>query len=257
MARSAWDCAAMLAVIAGYDASDETCAERPVDDYLSRLDGSLRGVRVGVERAHHFPEEADPALAATFEVAVKALARLGADVVEVTLPYYEEMRTATMVTSRAEALAYHRQDLQDRWPDYFEATRLGVARGVMANGADYVQAQRIRRLAQRSLQVLFGVVDVVVGPTSATPATAYTDLRARMIDGGAMRLSFTSYWNAVGQPALVTPMGFNAAPLPLSMQIAGRPFDEATVLKVGDAYQRVTDWHLHVAPSVTAALTAA
>jgi aspartyl-tRNA(Asn)/glutamyl-tRNA(Gln) amidotransferase subunit A len=257
MTRSARDCATMLAVIAGYDPSDECCADRPVDDYVGGLTGSLAGVRIGVERAHHFPPEADPALRGAFDAAVDALVALGADVVEVSLPYYDEMRAALMVTSRAEALAYHRADLRERWGDYFEATRLGVARGVMGSGADYVQAQRVRRLTQRRLADLFGEVDAVVGPTSATPATAYADLRDRMIDGGAMRLSFTSYWNAMGLPALVTPMGFNAAGLPLSLQIAGRPFEEALVLKVGDAFQQVTDWHLQVAPLVTAVLAPA
>jgi aspartyl-tRNA(Asn)/glutamyl-tRNA(Gln) amidotransferase subunit A len=254
MARSARDCATMLSVIAGFDPSDESCADRPVDDYLIGLDGSLAGVRVGVERAHHFPEEADPALASTFDAAIEVLAGLGADVVEVSLPYYAEMRAALMITSRAEALAYHRADLGLRWEDYFEATRLGVARGVMASGADYVQAQRVRRLAQRKLRDLFGSVDVIVGPTSATPATAYGDMRARMLDGGAMRLSFTSYWNATGLPALVTPMGFTGDGLPLSLQIAGRPFEEAMVLKVGDAFQQSTDWHLRIAPLVGAVL---
>jgi aspartyl-tRNA(Asn)/glutamyl-tRNA(Gln) amidotransferase subunit A len=254
MARSARDCATMLSIIAGFDPSDESCADRPVDDYATGLDGSLAGVRIGVERAHHFPEEADPALAGSFDDALEVLTGLGAELVEVSLPYYEEMRAALMVTSRAESLAYHRQDLRDRWNDYFEATRLAVVRGTLASGADYVQAQRVRRLTQRKVLDLFGTIDAVVGPTSATPATAYADLRARMIDGGAMRLSFTSYWNAMGLPALVTPMGFNAQGLPLSMQIAGRPFDEALVLKVGDAYQQMTDWHLRVSPLVSAVL---
>jgi aspartyl-tRNA(Asn)/glutamyl-tRNA(Gln) amidotransferase subunit A len=254
MARSARDCATMLAVIAGFDPSDESCADRPVDDYVTGLDGSLAGVRIGVARAHHFPAESDPALAPAFDAAVAVLEQMGADLVEVTLPYYEEMRTAVTVTSRAEALAYHRQDMIERWGDYFEATRIGVARGVMATGADYVQAQRVRRAAQRQLAELFRTVDAVVGPTSATPATAYADLRARMLDGAVMRLSFTSYWNAMGLPALVTPMGFNAGGLPLSLQIAGRPFDEALVLKVGDAFQQATDWHLRIPPLVAATL---
>jgi Asp-tRNA(Asn)/Glu-tRNA(Gln) amidotransferase A subunit family amidase len=252
MARSARDCAAMLSVIAGYDASDECCADRPVDDYLAALTGSLSGVRVGVERAHHFPEEADPALRETFEAAVAVLADLGATLVDVELPYYDELRVASMVTSRAEAMAYHLPDLQTRWDDYFAATRLGLARGALATGADYVQAQRVRRLAKGRLAELFQTVDLVVGPASPTAATSYADLPARMFDM-AMRLSFTSYWNAVGQPALVVPMGFNAAGLPLSLQIAGRPFEEATVLSAGDAYQGATTWHLQVAPMVTAA----
>jgi aspartyl-tRNA(Asn)/glutamyl-tRNA(Gln) amidotransferase subunit A len=142
--------------------------------------------------------------------------------------------------------------MQSRWDDYFAATRVGVSRAVFASGADYVQAQRVRRLAKGRVAEMFKTVDIIVGPTSATAASSYDDLPGRMLES-AMRLSFTSYWNAVGHPALVVPMGFNAAGLPLSLQIAGRPFDEATILAAGDAYQRVTDWHLRVAPLITSA----
>lgn len=252
MTRSARDCATMLTVIAGYDPSDESCVDRPVDDYAAGLNGSLVGIRVGIERAHHFPPESDPAVSEAFEAAVEALAGLGAELVEVSLPYFDQMRTATTVTSRAEALAYHRTDMQSRWDDYFAATRVGVSRAVFASGADYVQAQRVRRLAKGRVAEMFKTVDIIVGPTSATAASSYDDLPGRMLES-AMRLSFTSYWNAVGHPALVVPMGFNAAGLPLSLQIAGRPFDEATILAAGDAYQRVTDWHLRVAPLITSA----
>jgi aspartyl-tRNA(Asn)/glutamyl-tRNA(Gln) amidotransferase subunit A len=252
MARSARDCAAMLSVVAGYDPSDECCAQRPVDDYLAALNGSLSGVRVGVERAHHFPEQADPALRETFESAVAVLGDLGATLVEVELPFYEELRVASMLTSRAEAMAYHLPDLQSRWGDYFAATRLGLARGALATGADYVQAQRVRRMVKGRLAELFQTVDLIVGPTAPTAATSYADLPARMFDS-AMRQNFTSFWNAVGQPALAVPMGFNRPGLPLSLQIAGRPFEEGLVLRAGDAYQVATTWHLQVAPMVTAA----
>ena len=223
---------------------------------MSGLGVSLAGLRIGVERAHHFPPESDPALAGTFERRSPSSAGLGAKLVDVSLPYYDEMRAATMVTSRAEAMAYHRGDLQSRWGDYFLATQVGVSRAVFASASDYVQAQRVRRAAMAKVNELFGDVDMVIGPASATPANSYEDLPARMMES-AMRLSFTSYWNATGQPALVVPMGFNAEGLPLSLQITGRPFGEATILRVGDAYQEATDWHLRVPPIVTTAFASA
>jgi aspartyl-tRNA(Asn)/glutamyl-tRNA(Gln) amidotransferase subunit A len=249
LARSAWDCAAMLGVLAGYDPSDADSADRPVPAYLDQLDGGLAGLRIGIERAHHFPEGSDPALEGCFEAAVTALQGLGASVVEVSLPYYDETNAAVMVTMAAEAMAYHRQDMRARWNDYFEFTRAIVAQGALVSGADYVQAQRVRRVVQRDLQQLFGQVDAIVMPTAAIGAVSYDELN--QLDFSKMwNLVFTSYWDAVGNPALVVPMGFSVAGLPLSLQIAGRPFEEGVVLKIGDAYQRVTDWHQKEAPLI-------
>jgi aspartyl-tRNA(Asn)/glutamyl-tRNA(Gln) amidotransferase subunit A len=247
LARSARDCAAMLAVIAGYDPSDESCADRPVDDYLGALDGDLHGVRIGVERAHHFPEGADPALVDRFDNAVEVLASLGADIVEVTLPYYEEINAAVMATMASEALAYHRGDLQNRWGDYFEGSRAMFAIGALVSSADYVQAQRVRRAAQRRLRDLFGTVDLVVSPTAAIGAPAIDSLGPDRILELFTKV-FTSYWDATGNPALVVPMGSTEGAMPLSLQIAGDAFAESLVLRAGDAYQSRTSWHLDTPP---------
>ena len=245
MARSARDCAAMLGIIAGYEPSDECCSAVAAEDYLAALDGTLRGVRIGVERAHHFPEDADPALAATFEAAVEVLSSLGATMVEVSLPYFEEMRAGLLATMLPEALAYHRDDLRSRWSDYYASTRVNIAFGALVESMDYVQAQRVRRLTQRCLGELFTGVDLVVMPTSPNPAQLIEEMAGNIVTR-LLRTSFTSYWNMMGLPALALPMGFNAAGLPLSLQIAGRAFEEARVLRAGDAYQGVTDWHLRV-----------
>src|SRR5579859_7957822 len=98
LARSAWDCAAMLGVLAGYDPSDPDCADVAVPSYVDQLDGSLAGLRLGVVRENHFPADGDPALPGAFEAALKALESLGATLVEVTLPLYPEMSVAMMVT---------------------------------------------------------------------------------------------------------------------------------------------------------------
>src|ERR1700730_662908 len=94
LARSARDCAAMLSIIAGYHPSDESCVDRPVDDYVGALTGDLTGVRIGVERAHHFPADADPALVGCFDAALSALESLGAELIEITLPHYHEVNAS-------------------------------------------------------------------------------------------------------------------------------------------------------------------
>jgi len=251
MARSAADCAAMLSIIAGYDSSDECSVDRPVDDYLAALDGSLTGVRVGVAREPHLTDDADPSLAGCFDYAVQVLESLGATVVEVTLPYYQEMRAALMATMLSEALAYHRGDLQDRWTDYYASTRVNLAFGALVSSNDYVQAQRVRRFTMGKLAELMTTVDVVVTATSLTPAPKIADMPTSIVPR-LLRTSLTSYWNLMGQPALAVPMGFSADKLPLSLQIAGRPFEDALVLKTGDAFQTVTSWHLEAPPLLRA-----
>jgi aspartyl-tRNA(Asn)/glutamyl-tRNA(Gln) amidotransferase subunit A len=246
LARSARDCAAMLSVIAGHHPSDESARRRPVDDYLTALTGEVDGLRIGVDRAHHILTGVDPALAGCLDAALETLAALGAEIVEVELPHHEELDIARVVTQAAEALAYHRNDLSTRWDDYFERTRAGVARGALVTAADYVQAQRVRRVAQHALQDLYGRVDLIATPTIGIAAPRLDDLAAQKVD--LVPMLFTSYWNAVGLPAMALPMGFNAGGLPLSLQLAGRPFAEATVLRAGDAYQQATDWHLRAAP---------
>ncbi|HWI73263.1 MAG TPA: amidase family protein, partial [Baekduia sp.] len=152
-----------------------------------------------------------------------------------------------MVTCAAESLAYHTPDLQTRAGDYARSNRSMYALGALFSCADYVQAQRVRRVAQRALAELFAGVDAIVMPAASVAAPSYDSL----LTGGvmdALKGVHTMYWDAVGNPALVVPMGFNAAGLPLSLQIAGRPFEEDVLVQVGDAFQRTTDWHRRVPP---------
>jgi aspartyl-tRNA(Asn)/glutamyl-tRNA(Gln) amidotransferase subunit A len=248
LARSARDCGAMLGVLAGADTRDPYASEAPVPDYLSGLGRSLEGVRIGVDRVNHFGIEGeDPAAAGIFEAAVDALRSLGADVVEIELPHYAETMTAQWVTMACEAMAYHGEDLRARWDDYFVGTRMLVALGATFSGADFVQAQRVRRVAQRGLQQLFHQVDLVATPpmTSAAPTFAAIEERGLAAILNTVR---TTYWDAVGNPALVLPIGFTPERLPLSLQLTAPPFEEGRLVRAGDAYQRATDWHLRVPP---------
>lgn len=243
MARSARDCAIMLTVLAGCDASDPCSVDEPVPDYEDALTGDLGGLRIGVDPlAEYRRADQDPQLGELLEAALAVLTARGATVVPVRLPYYRELTAATGITSRSEAFAYHAPDLRTRWSDYFAATRQGVGIAAAYTGADYVQAQRVRRVGQRELASLFTEVDLIVTPTASVEAFTIDGLGSLATE--RFRAMHTSYWNAVGNPALSIPMGLGARGLPLGLQLVGRPFDEALVLRAGDAYQQDTDWHL-------------
>ena len=238
MARTAEDCAVLLQVISGQASSDATSADEPVPNYISALTGDLSGVRVGVERVHHGTQVgADPEVVARVEEAVKDLERAGAIVEEITIEHRQIADAATRVIMHTEAFTQHRPTLRDRWHDYGPFTRLLLTHGAFLSAADYVQAQRVRSLVRAEVKQLLKRVDVIVTPTVGVPAPR---LDADFV--ALMPLFFTGVWNLTGNPALSLPVG-PVRGLPVGMQIVGRPFAEATVLRVGDAYQRRTDWH--------------
>lgn len=251
MARSAEDCAAMLAVLAGHDPSDATSVDRPVDDYVGALTGSLEGVTIGLDTLRgHSGDFWDPALDSLIEAAIAVLEEAGATVRTVELPLYSELTTATMTGMCCEAYAYHRPDLQSRWGDFATGTRNVVIDGALIPGGDYVQMQRVRRVGQRKLAALMSEVDLVVTPTTSLPAPLLTEHTL----AGIIPSLHTPYWNAVGNPAMSMPIGFNADGLPLALQVAGRPFEETAVLAAGFAYQQRTDTHLQLAPMLSASV---
>jgi aspartyl-tRNA(Asn)/glutamyl-tRNA(Gln) amidotransferase subunit A len=128
-----------------------------------------------------------------------------------------------------------------------------LAAGLLISSADYVQAQRVRSWARREVGLMLESVDAVVTPTTGFGAPPLAGLEPSSL--GRRRPIFAGFWNAIGFPAIAVPMGATSAPpgalgLPLSLQIAGRPFDEATVLRVADAYQQRTTWHRQLPPLV-------
>lgn len=242
MARSARDCAVMLDVISGLNRFDESSR-----DARTASTESLEGVRVGVVREGHFPEGSDPGLDARFTAALDCLTSLGADLVEVVLPSYETASVAVYTTLMAEAFNIHRGTLVSSWNDYFAHSREFFASGALVPAVDYIQAQRVRSAAQRELAKLFQRIDVIVTPTASTAALAFGDDGAIDIERMNTHV-FTYYWNAVGNPVLAMPIGLGADFLPLSIQVAGRPFEDSMVLRVGAAFQHITRWHLEPPP---------
>jgi aspartyl-tRNA(Asn)/glutamyl-tRNA(Gln) amidotransferase subunit A len=246
LARSARDVALLLRAIAGSDPADPTADARAVPDYVAALTGDLSGLRIGVDRlARVAGEGADDALASLLEAALVALEEAGAVLVEVTLPFYAELTTATYAGFNSEALAHHTPDLRSRWSEYGPSTRTTIARSAFLTASDYVQIQRVRRVGQRALAQVFKDVDLLATPTTSVAAVTFESLEdPERLWHSLLSRVHTGVWNAVGNPAIAVPIGFNAEGLPLSLQLAGRPFDESLVLRAADAYQQRTSWHL-------------
>jgi aspartyl-tRNA(Asn)/glutamyl-tRNA(Gln) amidotransferase subunit A len=247
MARSAWDCAAMLGVMAGPHPSDITTVDVAVPDYVAALTGSVEGLRIGVDRGHTLGRAgADPAAERLFEAALEVFAAAGATIVEIDIPLYDELTDCTMLTMPAEVFAYHRADLQRRWADYGAGTRMSMITGALISAGDFQRAQRVRQAARELILPLFDDVAVFVTPTALTGAPLVDDFDVASLIG----MLHTPTWNAVGFPALSVPMGLGSEGTPIGLQVIGKPFDDALVLSVGDAYQQKTDHHLQLPPLV-------
>jgi aspartyl-tRNA(Asn)/glutamyl-tRNA(Gln) amidotransferase subunit A len=249
MARSAWDCAAMLSVIAGAHPSDHTTVPVNVPDYLAALDGSVEGLRIGVDRTNTMGRPGtDAGLAALFDAAVAELEAAGATIVDITIPYFDALSEVTMMSWPAEVLSFQRGDLQSRWADYGCHTRMVMAYGALLSAADLVRADRVRQVGRLAILDMMSDLDAIVTPTAAAgaPLVAGTDLAA------VIGLVYTSIWNATGFPALSVPMGLGAQGLPIGLQIVTKPFEDALALRIGDAYQRHTAFHLELPPMVAA-----
>lgn len=249
MARSAWDCAAMLSVLAGPHPSDHTTVAVEAQNYLDGLDGSVAGLRIGVDRLATVGRPgSDPQLEALFEAAVAELEDAGATVVEIEIPLFAELGDVTMLSWPAEVFAYQRNDLQARWEDYGDQTRTVMVVGAMLSAGDLVRMDRVRQLGRQRVLALFDDVDAIATPTATrgAPMIAGTDL-AKVVES-----VLTPVWNATGFPALSVPMGLGSEGTPIGLQIITPPFEDGLALRIGDAYQRRTDFHRAV-PTIVAA----
>lgn len=247
MARTALDCALMLQAMAGPDPLDATASFHPLDDYVSALDAPVRGLRVGVPQNFFFQ-----GLAAEMEAAVRqavaALATLGARVEEIRLPDPQVLSDITSLVSRSESAALHGGLLRERPQELGAFTRARLELGLGVPAYDYLQALRLRaRLARTFAREVWTEVDVLAVPVIPEPApplrAALEGPLEEIVQRQGRFSRLTRPFNGLGLPALSLPCGFSAAGLPLAFQLVGRPFDEATVLRLGHAYQRATDWH--------------
>jgi aspartyl-tRNA(Asn)/glutamyl-tRNA(Gln) amidotransferase subunit A len=243
MARTVEDCAYLLQAMAGHDEADPASSTMPVDDYLTPLRRGVGGLRIGVPRNYFF-EGVDAEILSAFEEAMETLRKLGAEVRDVRIPSLHAAPSFMLILV-AEAFAYHERDLRERPELYGEVARERLLSGALVTASEYTQAQRIRSEICRETTEVLRDVDVLATPTTPKPATPFTV--AYDPELGFPRSNMAPF-NLTGLPTLALPCGFSASELPLSLQLSGRPFEEATVLRVGHAYEKATAWHTRRPP---------
>ncbi len=265
MARSAEDCALMLSAMAGFDEKDSTSLERPAEDYSRCLGQPLKGLKIGLPK-EFFGEGCGAEVMAAVQAAIGEYQRLGAEVVEVSLPNSHLSVPAYYVIAPAEASSnlsrfdgvrygYRAPEYSDLNDMYSKTRAQGfgaevkrrilIGTYVLSHGyydAYYLQAQRIRRLIANDFVEAFKECDVILGPTS--PSTAFKR-GEKAADPVQMYLSdiYTIAVNLAGLPGMSLPCGFDGQGLPIGMQLIGNYFDEARLLNVAHGYQQATDWH--------------
>ncbi len=234
------DCAILTQIVAGHDPRDPASADVPVPDYRAGLGAGIKGMRIGLVRHWYETDRraSDEAIAA-MDAAVAVLRGLGAEVVEVTLRPLAEYQACMRITGLVESFAVHADWLRTRPQDYGEVFRYRIMPGALVSGTDYVQAQRLQRILAQGMLDALGAVDALLTSSTWGEAPVMATMRA---EANFAAPPLTNPWNVAQLPALSLCNGFSAAGLPLSMQIAGRPFDEATVFRIGHAYEQATPW---------------
>ena len=246
MARSAADCALMLRAMAGYDAADATTSVLPVPDYAAVLDGDVKGLRIGMLR-DFFVVSAAPEVKAAVEHAAHIFTKAGALVDEVSLPLIPHAAAAAFAIVASEALAYHADNLRTRAAEYQADVRERLMMGIVVSGLHYVRAQQVRALVRAEVDAALARRDVLLAPSTPIAATVIGERQTLIGDAAAdvraALIRYTRPFNLSGHPACSLPCGVTGGGLPIGMQLVGRPFDEATVLRAADAFQRLSDFH--------------
>jgi aspartyl-tRNA(Asn)/glutamyl-tRNA(Gln) amidotransferase subunit A len=240
MAWTVEDCAILLQAMVGHDPTDPASATRAAPDLLSGLNAGVAGVRIGVVRHFH---EVDNKVNATVQKgiddAVEILRTQGATIREVTLPALVEFQAAGFLILASEAYALHEKWLKTRWNEYGELFRDRVTLGGLISSADYVEALRRRRELQQAVAAAMKDVDILL--TTAAPTEA-PKIEGMPKWSSFEKPGFTIPFNLTGQPAMSVCSGYGEGGLPVGIQMAARPFEDALLLRVCQAYEKATPW---------------
>jgi len=260
ISRTVEDCAITIAGIAGYDPQDPSTHPVPVPHYQAALTGDIRGLKVGVVQELIDPVELDldPQMRQSVMNAIEVLAELGADVRQVSMPLAEKSGYITRAITHVDRVSLRPEYLRERAEDYHYNTRVHFTTANLIPAQVYYKAQKLRTMVREQVLALLEEVDVLIQPTSGAPANVINPdhkvenqefARKALAAGG-----FRGPYSLSGTPALSILCGFTEPSegpngnggLPLAMQIAGRPFDEATVLRVAYAYEQAAGWNTRV-----------
>jgi aspartyl-tRNA(Asn)/glutamyl-tRNA(Gln) amidotransferase subunit A len=242
MARSVADCALLLQAIAGHDTSDPASVNVTVPNFSSELKKGIKDVRIGVPRANWFTENRgiESEVESAFYNALKTLENHGGIIVELDGRPFSIARKANQTLLVAEAYAYHEKRLQETPQKFGTSVRKRILEGGFLSAADYITAQRARTMINQQICANFSRVEILATPTVPRPPEAF---QAMDPDEQNLRPSFTNPFNLIGLPAISVPCGFTKGNLPVGLQIAAPPFEEATCLRAAYAYEQATAWH--------------
>jgi len=249
LARSAEDCALLLGLMAGADPEDPTAITGPLPDYRAAAQGSIKGLAIGVPAAFYV-DDLDSEVARILDETIAVLKGEGASIVQVELPDQRQLTAACQFVLATEAAAFHKRWLIERPQDYGSQVLMRLQNGLAISAVSYLEAMRWRGPALAAYLAATAGVDAVIAPVAPMPAPtiAESDVgNSPDAEAVIQRLTrFTRPVNYLGLPSLAIPAGFTAKGLPVAMQLIGRSFDEATILKFGAAFQRATDFHARV-----------
>ena len=251
LTKTTADAALLLAVIAGRDEHDPTCSTRRVDNYRAALRRSPKGLKLGIPREHFF-DLLDPEVRTAFDAALAVCKRLGMRVQPVSIPSLPQAQPAELAIMMPEASAYHARSLQARPQDFGDDVRAFLELGRMVPATVMVAAQRLRARLAAECAAAFERVDALVVPGLAAPAPRITDtvvtIGSVTLDAGTALSRNMMPFNLTGLPVVALPCGRSSDGLPIGLQIAGRPFEEGTTLRIAHAYEQATEWHTQHPP---------
>ena len=246
LAQTAEDCALLLGLMAGADPEDATASSLPVPDYMAATKGSLKGLKIGVPSAFYV-DDLDAEVARVLDETIAVLKREGADIVQVELPDQRQLSSACQLVLAAEAAAFHKRWMIERPQDYGAQVLMRLQNGLAIPAVTYLEAMRWRGPALAAYLAAVSGTDAVLAPVMPVPAPTIAESDVGNNDGAEaviQRLTrFTRPVNYLGLPSLAIPSGFTKSGLPVGMQLIGRSFDEAILLRIGAAFQRATDFH--------------
>jgi aspartyl-tRNA(Asn)/glutamyl-tRNA(Gln) amidotransferase subunit A len=245
MARVVEDLAHMLNAIAGHDPKDPTSSSMPPVDYAGALREDVKGMKIGVPRAYidECAPRTDAIVLKRVDEALDALKSLGARVVEVKAPTLRLATIANAVIYYNEFWAAHKPDAATVLKTGAPQRRARIYLGLLTGSADYIQAQRIRSRCRAELTEVFQNVDCLALPNQAGPAPLVKDVGPIDTLFKHVVPEYHGPFNLTGLPTLSVPCGFSQSNLPIALQLVGKPFDEATVLRAGYTYQQQMKWY--------------
>lgn len=250
LTRTVEDNALFLQAIAGHDPKDPLSSTRPVPDYGAALTTDLKGLTLGVVREMTWPDGVHAEVASAIKEAIKVLEGLGATVREVSLTRAKHAVPLLMLTSDSDIAAMMlKRWLRTRWNDFDAGTRTRLAAGCLIPAAIYHRAMRARALVRREVLDVLGGVDALLSASNLNPPGRIDATREKVESEDDMQRKIllrrisTYPYSIANVPALAVPAGFTKAGLPVSLQIAAKPFEEAMVFRVAHAFERATPWH--------------